>query len=59
MKGEFKPAEWNQFEVYLVRTNNGLEIYNNSVNNQLRTKPTLLRFFDFIREQENLMSIDV
>ena len=59
MKGEFKPEEWNRFEVFLVRTKNGLEINNNNMNSELRTKPSLLRFYDYIKQQENLMSIDV
>ena len=56
---EFDPSEWNQYGIYHIRINNNIEIFNNNVNNQLRTKPNLLRFYDFIREQENKMSIEI
>ena len=59
MNGEFKPEEWNQFGIFHVRTNNNLEIYNNQVNTQLRTKPGLVRYYEYIRDQENKMSVDV
>ena len=58
MNGEYKPEEWNQFKVCLVRKNNSLEINNNNMNSELRTKPSILRFYDNIKQQENLMSID-
>ena len=29
------------------------------MNSELRTNPSLLRFYDYIKQQENLMSIDV
>ena len=59
INGEFKPEEWNQFGIFNVRTNNNLEIFNNQINTQLRTKPSLVRFYEFTRDQENKMSLDV
>jgi hypothetical protein len=53
INGHFPPEEWNQFGSMDDRTNNYVEGYNGQVNKKLKTKPNLLRFCDFIIDEEN------
>ena len=57
INGHFPPAEWNQFDVLDDRTNNYVESYNGEVNKKLKTKPVLLKFCDFLRDEENKAEI--
>ena len=59
INGDFTPDELNQFGIYQLRTNKNMEIYNNQVNTQLWTQPSLERCYEYIRDQENKMSLDV
>ena len=49
--------EWNQFGSMDDRTNNYLESYNNQMNKNLKSKPTLLKFCDLMITEENKMEI--
>ena len=57
INGHFPPEEWNQYGSMDDRTNNFVESYNSKINKKLKTKPNLLRFCDFIIDEENLTQI--
>ena len=59
MTGDFQPADWNQYGEFDQRTNNVVEHYNADVNRTLKTKPNLLKFYDFLRGEENKMEINL
>ena len=57
MSGCYPPMEWNQFGEMDDRTNNYFERYNNQMNIKLKIKPTLLKFCDYLINEENKMEI--
>ena len=59
MNGDFPPEDWNQFDNKEYRTNNYVESYNNQINRKLKTKPSYLKFCDFMIGEENKMDIGI
>ena len=59
MNGDFPPEDWNQFDNKEDRTNNYVESYNNQINRKLKTKPSYLKFCDFMIGEENKMDIGI
>ena len=60
INGSFPVTDWNYFGVYVDRTNNNVEVYNKIVNSKLKSShPTLYKFIDFIKDEENRMQISL
>ena len=59
LNSDFPPEDWNQFGIFDMRTNNQVERYNGNINTILKTKPNLIKFYDFLREEENKMAINL
>ena len=57
MSGCYPQIEWNQFGEMDARTNNYLESYNNQMNKKLKSKPTLLKFCDYLINERNKIEI--
>ena len=58
--GSFPVADWNYFGVYADRTNNNVEALDKLVNSKLKSShPTLYKFIDFIKSEENRMQISL
>ena len=55
----FPPSEWNQYGDFIRRTNNSVEAYNKHVNTKLKVKPNLLKFVQFLIEEENKTRISI
>ena len=56
---KYNIKDWNYFKIFDHRTNNACESYHHILNSKFNSKPSIWKFINVIRNEENSLLIEI